>query len=213
MNVGQWVVIGISIFIGAWYLTGFYYNRRQGERTLTWLRTSLEPWGKISSVRLLGSFSSGAQLEINRANAPFQSLEVTFVLESRENLPLWLFNRLQGRRDEIFFKANLRSIPEQEIVVGRETDPKVTQLIDPGERRPFELVRGPGGFMYAWRGRQDGGRKESLANFLEHYGEAVQRLVFQRDRPNLALRAWLAPLRNREAGEFFEAIGDLAGES
>ena len=38
MDLGQWIVIGLSVLMGIWFGVGSIYNRRRGVATFHWLR-------------------------------------------------------------------------------------------------------------------------------------------------------------------------------
>jgi hypothetical protein len=115
VDIGQQIVIGISVFLVVWYIALSSVNRRRGIATYQWLQDGLSRLGKISESRWIGSASSGARLAIAEAQPPFRKIEVIFLLESREILPLWIFNHLRGKRDELIIKASLSGRPTQEI--------------------------------------------------------------------------------------------------
>ena len=111
MDLGQTIIIGLSIFLGLWYIIGSITNRRRGLETFRWLREALGTTGKVDEARWIGSSGSGARLTVSKANRPFQRIEVVFLLDSRELLPLWLVNLMRGKQDEMILKATLRSLP------------------------------------------------------------------------------------------------------
>ena len=101
MDLGQWIVIGLSVVMGVWFAVGSFYNRRRGIGTYRWIQSGLKRLGKISEAAWIGSSGSGARLTVGKAEAPFRRIEVVFLLESREILPLWLFNRVRNKQDEM----------------------------------------------------------------------------------------------------------------
>ena len=138
MNQGQIIVIVISAFMGVWFFLGSVYNRRRGMAVFNWLRSGIEQFGKLSEARWIGSSGSGARLVIGQAKSPYQRIEIVFLLESREILPLWLFNHLRGKRDEMIMKANLRSVPDQEIEIVQEGNREIEKLIASSGSKPYE---------------------------------------------------------------------------
>ena len=125
METGQMVIIVISILMGVWYVVGASINRKRGVATYQWLQAELEQIGKITEAKWIGSSGSGARLLIGSASKPYRRVEVIFLLESREIMPLWIFNRIRGKQDEMVLKANLRKVPLQEIEVARAGNRKI----------------------------------------------------------------------------------------
>jgi hypothetical protein len=129
VETGQMVIIVISVLMGVWYVVGASINRKRGVATYQWLQAELEQIGKITEAKWIGSSGSGARLLIGSASKPFRRVEVIFLLESREIMPLWIFNRIRGKQDEMVLKANLRKVPLQEIEVARAGNRKIKWTI------------------------------------------------------------------------------------
>jgi hypothetical protein len=209
MDLGQWIVIGLSVVMGVWFGVGSYYNRRRGIATYRWIQSGLRRLGKISEAAWIGSAGSGARLVVGSAEAPFRRTEVVFLLESREILPLWLFNRVRNKQDEMILKSGLRSAPGEEIELFREGDRQVRAMIAGSEGRSFEQIPTQKGFVLAHRGRENPELAERLNAFLDRYPDATRRISIQRQKPNLMIRADLPALRNGSAEEFFEALQEM----
>jgi len=113
-------VIALSILLVVWYVVGAWLNRRRALSILRWVREGVRGLGGQATMRWLGR-TSGFQVSVKGAKRPFKKIEMMVLLEPREVLLLWLFNRLRGRRDMMSFKADLRTRPkaELEIVPGR----------------------------------------------------------------------------------------------
>lgn len=209
MNLGQWVVILVSVFLAVWYFIGAIINRRFGMSVFEWLRPGLEKMGKLSEARWIGSSGSGARLAVAQPGAPFQRVEVVYLMESREIMPLWLFNRLRGKRDEMIIRANLRSVPGQEIEAARHGSREFRNMIsDPGTKS-YELLPDHAGFELAYRGKKDIHTSERVEEFLEKYHEAILRISLQRQAPHLILRTNIPPLRSAPSDVFFDDIRQI----
>ena len=63
LNLGQWVVIGISGVLILAYIRGFYYNRQRAKQIQTWLEEGLKIFGPISP----GDVTVTSQLQITYA--------------------------------------------------------------------------------------------------------------------------------------------------
>ena len=206
MNLGQYIIIGLSIFMGLWYIIFASINRKRGIATFHWLRDGLQTTGKVSEARWIGSSGSGARLTVGRADRPFQRIEVVFLLESREILPLWLVNLLRNKRDEMILKANLRSLPSGEIEVCRSGSKDVKELLAGGKSSPYQQVASVAGLEVLSRGNANEVQVAKLQSFIEKYNSAVKRISLQRQMPHLIIRADLPPIREEGSDKFFEDL-------
>ena len=215
MDTGQWIAIGLSVLLGAWYFIGAIINRRRGVATYHWLRTGLEQVGKISEAKWIGSAGSGARLVIGNAKKPFRRIEVIFLLESREIMPIWLFNRLRNKQDEMILKANLNQVPVQEVESAPSGDRKLEGLLtDPGNKlNPFNVATAPNGFDIIRRGGQDEEHLAALSEFLQKYRASVFQLSLRRQSPHLILRAKLPSLRENPPEDLFTDLSTLLSNS
>ena len=211
MDIGQWIAIILSALLGASYVVGAMINRRRGVATYQWLRAGLEQIGKISEAKWIGSSGSGARLVVGSAKKPFRRIEVIFLLESREIMPIWLFNRLRNKQDEMIFKANLKQVPVQEVESGPSGDRKIRGFLSTQgvNLNPFETVSAPDGFGIIRRGGQDEELLAALREFLQKYRASVFQFSLRRQSPHLILRAKLPSLRENPAEELFTDLSTL----
>jgi hypothetical protein len=206
MNLGQYVVIGLSIFLGLWYVVGSSINRKRGLETFRWLRDGLETAGKVTEARWIGSSGSGARLTVGKANRPFQRIEVVFLLDSRELLPLWLVNLLRGKQDEMILKANLRSLPTSEIEVGHSDSKEIKSLISNKQPSTFQTASAAAGFEILYKGKAGDEQIARLQSFIQQYPVSIKRISLKKQMPHLVLRADLPPLREKNLEEFFKDL-------
>lgn len=203
MNVGQWIAIGLSVLLGVWFVIGGIINRRHGQAVFRWLEQGLSRWGKISEARWIGSSGSGARVALARADAPFGRVEAVFLLESREIAPLWAFNRLRGKRDELIVKANLRAAPPLEIEAA------------PPEARSWREVQGfreagaVAGLRLMTRGQPRPDVQARVTDFLRAYESSLIRFSLRRRAPNLIVHVRLPDLLAGPPEALFLALRDL----
>ena len=205
-DLGQWIVIGLSVVLIIWYVIVGYLNRKMGILIYRWLREGLETLGVVSDMRWIGSASSGGQLHLKSTNPPFKNMEVTFLLASREILPLWLFNLHRGKRDELILKANLRQPPNLEIEAAREGDREFSMLLALEQKPIFSQLPAPEGYQLAYRGQKKPGKIEYLEEFLRTSGGMVRKVSLQRKRTHLVLLVSLVELTDQPAGDFFTSL-------
>jgi hypothetical protein len=205
-DFGQWVVIGLSAFLIVWYVVASFFNRKRGIKIYRWLRDGLEKFGSISDMQWIGSSGSGGKIVLESADSPFERVEAIFLLESREILPLWLFNLLRNKRDELILKASLRKTPPQEIEVSLTGDRQFSKILVLDNKPPFNLIPAPDGFQIASRGKQHPENLQVLREYLMKEGEATKSLSLQKKAPHLVLRISLSRLIYTPAENYFSAL-------
>ncbi len=205
MDLGQVFVIALSVVLAVGYFWGMLINRKRGIATYYWLREGLQDAvGEVTEARWIGSAASGARLTVGEARAPFRRMEVVFLLEAREILPWWLFQRLRGRRDQMVLKASLRALAPS-LDAARSDSPELRQMQAEGKPR---LVEGPQGFTFLLRGKTREADLKPWEAFLARYGDALISLSVSRRQPHVVLRLSLPPLqaKGEPASAFFEAL-------
>lgn len=211
-DLGQWLIIGFSAFLIIWYVIVAYMNRQRGLRIYRWIRDGLTIFGSITDVQWIGSSGSGAKIVINNADNPFERVEVIYLLESREILPLWLINMARDKRDEMIFKASLRRNPSQEIEVAREGDKQFSKILVHDNKPPFTLISAPEGFQIACRGKENQINFQNLREYLLEEGETTRSLSLRKERPHLVLRISLPKSIKTPAGDFFSSLNNLLNQ-
>lgn len=209
MNIGETIAVYLGVFLLLWYAAAAYVNRRLGVRTFNWLKPGVQSLGGIGEARWMGSSGSGARLAVPRAKRPFQRLEVIFLLETRELLPLWLLNRLRGKRDTLILRAQLRSNPASEAEFFPQSDRSLRSIRSDGEEDvPWREVDSPkvNGFRAVGRGGQVEQVLQMCKPLLEDLGEKVRRLSISRTAPNVILELHLSGLLEAPAEDLFQSI-------
>ena len=144
-------VLLVIVFVG-WFAFGTHINVRKGHRFLDWLQAGLPLIGEKTTLRWLGS--SVVQLKIEKAREPFRRAEVLVVLEPRDVPPLWLLTRLQGRRDLLIVRTELRTEPKLQVevldgkawstrAVAREVTQLNWHLQSSVANQPFQIYSSP----------------------------------------------------------------------
>jgi hypothetical protein len=211
VDKGQWIAIGLSVLLGVWYVVGAVINRRRGVATYHWLTAGLKQLGKISEAKWIGSSGSGARLLLEKTIKPFRRIEIVFLLESREIMPIWLFNRLRKKQDEMILKANLRQTPTQEVESAPGGDRKLTDLLTASSNKlnPFSVSPAPEGFGIICRGMRDEEHLAALRAFLVKYSDSVFQFSLRRQIPHLILRVYLPSLLRIPAEDFIADLSSL----
>ena len=206
MDIGQQIVIILSVLLGVWYVVGAIINRRRGVATYQWIKGGLESLGKITEAKWIGTSGSGGRLIVDAGTKPFRRIEVVFLLDSREILPLWLVNLLRGKKDEMILKANLRRVPSTPFEIGSQGN-KALKNLGASTGMTIQAFESVPDFAVVTREK---GQEEKIITrieqFLSQYGESIKSISLQRQAPHLILRAALPVLRNDPPEAFFEDV-------
>ncbi|MGQ9832906.1 MAG: hypothetical protein ACUVRJ_03760 [Candidatus Villigracilaceae bacterium] len=209
LNLGQWIVIGISAFMILGYIRGYYDNRRRAEQVLTWLHKGLEVLGPVAAGEKLPGMTTGGRLEVKHAVAPLRRAEAVYLLAPRENLFFWLFHRLQGKGDELILWLTFQSRPTYEVEVARRGDRQFEKRLKEPNRKSLVMTEGPRDLLVAIS-EQNGNFSEKVKSVMQRYGAAILRLSVRGNKPHLFLRANLQALQSDLAEELLTALSELA---
>jgi hypothetical protein len=197
MDVGQWFAIGLSVAIGVWFVAGYLINRRRAEAVYHWLQAGLGQFGELSEMERAGRPANAFRMAVGRPVDPFERVEAVFILEPRENPPLWLYSHLQGQRDELILRFTLRPHPDLDIEAAQAVNPEFRKLVTAGQKPPYQLLPAPHGFEIASQDRLEPATAERWRALLDTYANAITRLAVHRKKPHLFLRARLSALLPR----------------
>lgn len=203
MDTGQWVAVGLSLAIGAWFIAGYWLNRQRAEAIFLWLREGLAQFGEISETERAGRPSNAFRLAVGRPVSPFQRVEAVYLLESRENMPLWIYGRLRGQRDELVLRVTLRTDPNYELETASSDNQEFRKLVAGEQKKPYQLIPASHGFEIAHRGKVDPETIGRLRGFVENYGVLMTQLSFRRKAPHLYLRVRLPGLLSCSSVRWF----------
>jgi len=198
LDIGQWIVIGLSAFLFVWYMLAGAANRKQGIAIFRWLRTGLSKLGEVSSAEWIGTSNMGARLAVKKALKPFRRVEAHYLLEPREFLPYWLVSRLRGKRDEVLVRVTLRIAPQGNLEIQR--------IPRRGLNTPPAAVRIHPGFQVVHLDLDDAGLMAEVENFLAEFGPGIEKIVLRREAPQLEIQAKIKPLLRFSAESYFEAV-------
>jgi hypothetical protein len=210
LNLGQWVVIGISVTLILAYIRGFYYNRQRAGQILAWLEEGLKTLGPVSSGDKLPGMASGGRLEVKRAAPPLKRAETMYILAPRENPLFWLFYIIQGRHDELILWVTYQSKPEQEVEIGQPRDRQLQSRLADMDKVPLSIVTGPHRLLVATEQNMNNVLPVVARSFLERYSVHIYRLAIRGNKPHLFLRANLRIMEAAPARDFFADIRELA---
>jgi hypothetical protein len=208
------LVVGLGIFLAFWYLFASIFNRRRGIAVFHWLRNDIDQLGGEVASRWLGSSGSGARIQVRKTDAPFRDLEITYLLASRELLPLFLVDLLRGKRDRLVVRARLRSSPAGEVEMVRSNS-SLARRMRAEDQRPWRIEDAPHGLLVGTRGHGANRQQAALAPFLDKYGPHVQHISWSKQAPHLILVLSLADLYEKDgsASGFYDDLTTAANSA
>ncbi len=200
------ILVTVGLVLAAWYLLALMYNRRRGHAAYRWLIAGLDALGQNHESKWLGSAASGLQLVVAPAAQPFRRAEVIYLLESRELLPLWLFDLLRNKRDQLIFKALLRIKHPAEVELAPSTSRTARRI-----KKRLDAswtISEANGFFVAKRGRDTDRVLAALEPFLALYGDEVRSISWSKGKPDLIVILALGPLlaADGEATKLFTSL-------
>lgn len=178
------ILLLVGIFLAAWYLFASIYNRRRGTRTYRWVRDGLDPLGDKFEGKWLGSAASGAHITIAKARSPFRRVEIIFLLESRELLPLWLVDIVRNKRDQVIFKATVRGATRQANVEIVPNNGRAARRMQKEADSSWRL-REKNGLLIAEKGLNAAAVTHTLSPILEKYGHHIRQISWSNHAPHL----------------------------
>jgi len=205
MDRGVVAVIGLCVVLALWYAGAHLYNRHRGKQLFRWLESGLDVLGGEKEAGWLGSPANGARVNVIHAAPPFRRLEITLLLENRENLLLWLFERLRGRRDGLIIKATLRSPGHGEVEIV-PAQGQIARTLRREQEQPWVWQEGPYHLTIAHRGSGTQRQLAGLAAWLEAYGRCLQRFSWRKADPHVQLQMRVAGLLATSSEAFLTAL-------
>jgi hypothetical protein len=199
------LLIGAIMIVVLLYGFGAVFNRQRAQAAMRWLVAGAKQAGKPGMVRWRGRMQSAGRLDVTDLRPPYRSMELIFALERRDNLPMWLYQHLKGQRDELFVRADLRSLPDPEIEAGPQGSRSVQKRLEDAEKG-YQKKASSGAFDIAWRGKESNSSLTRVQKFLEKYPKARLRLSLEQQSPHLALRVNLGSILRHSAEQFFDDL-------
>ncbi len=202
------LVIALCVLLTVWYVVGWLLNRRRGERLLEWLVRALRASGDQTTVARLGT--SGFQVNVNKARAPFKAIEATVLLQPREVLLLWILNRLRGRTDSLVLRGTLRTPPRGDVEVANKKGPLARRLMKGIDESGWSRQDTPSGLIVASRGKAGEQQAHAISHLLQDPTPRLVRLSLSKKVPHLLANLSLAGVDEETVTLLISSVRDLA---
>lgn len=201
-----WIII-IAVVVG--YLAGQWLNRQRSKRIGKWLQAGLEKLGGQVSWKWLKSISSGAEITVREARAPFRDLVVSYFLLTREFAPLWLIERLRGKRDLLSVRANLREPPAAEFDIVPAAGPlrRTLEREAASEARHWHELAA--GLVLTTARPTDRALIGKAEEFVRAFGPFVERVSLRRRQPHVMVFLRITGLEAAASKDLWRALEKL----
>lgn len=206
-DIATQAVIAFCALLVVWYIVGWQMNRKRGERLLKWIVHGLRALGDQITVSRLGT--SGFQVNVGKAQAPFKSIRATILLEPRGILLFWIFNLLRGRTDYLVFRATLRAWPRGEVEV-MKTGRLSRGVLEELDEKAWTRQETAGGLVMAYQGEKGQQQMDAISRLMEDLSPRLLRLSLSKKTPHLLVSLSLAGLDEQSALLLFSSLKDLA---
>lgn len=114
-SAGIYLVVAFAGVFIVWYFAGAYLTRRRLGSAARWVYRGLDvyrdprPDRTRASIKWLATNAFNIVLE--RPRAPLSEVVVTVLLQSRDMMTVWVFDRFTGRRDLVMLRFDLKRQP------------------------------------------------------------------------------------------------------
>jgi hypothetical protein len=215
--------LALLLLIGG-YLVGQWVNRQRTKRAGAWIQAGLGALGGRVAWRWSKTLNAGAEVTVEESRAPYRNLVISYYLLTREFPPLWLWERLRGKRDLVSVRANLRLLPTRQFEIlplQGALKKKLDQMTSPGSEsaqgdeapqapaRPYEWVELSHDLGLGMAGSVDANTRQKARDFINVYGPYIERVSLRRRNPHVIAFFRLGALQNRSSADLWQALGEL----
>lgn len=203
----QTAIILLSLLLALGFVWGLSVNRRLARQFYRELRQTLEGWGRIAGARWLGGATSGIQVTVEEARAPWRRIEAIALLEPREFLPIWVWARwARGQRDALLLRITLRRQPRVEWEWRAATWQPLRGFPPPRPEEGFTpyTLQGYQGWSRPQVEQQEAQQWQDL---LQTYSGSLRALSLRRQKPHLILEVrWPGARVNAFLDDLYRAL-------
>ena len=154
--------------------------------------------------------TTGVHLVMNAANAPFKSVEILSLMEPRDVVPLWLLSHLQGRRDIMILRGQLRRHARVEFDLLDKKSWSGKDVLRHGIAKEWSQSTLADGLLLASEGPDATMAAQQVRARLARLSPQLRRVSVRRTVPHVEVHL-LAPWRSGLASaDVLKALKDMA---
>lgn len=178
-SIATQTIIALSFLLVFWYFVGSQMNRRRAKALIRWLHNALQPFGGETSIRWIGR--SAFRIAVEDPASPFSALYLTVILEPREALLIWLYQRFRGQRDLLVVRGELRQPPKLELEVFQKRGRIGAEAMRGVREAGWPVEQAGDGLVMAYGDRGSEGLAGELLALLKDFGATIWRVAVRRD--------------------------------
>lgn len=178
-KIATQTIIALSFLLVFWYFVGSQMNRRRAKTLIRWLHNALQPFGGEASIRWIGR--SAFRIAVEGSASPFSALYLTVILEPREALLIWLYQRFRGQRDLLVVRGELRQPPKSELEVFQKRGRIGAEAMRGVREAGWPVEQAGAGLLMAYGGRGSEELARELLALLKDFGLTIWRVAVRRD--------------------------------
>jgi hypothetical protein len=203
VDIGQLAIIGVCAVLGIWYVGASVYNRRRGLALARWLQAGLRSLGGKAEYTWIGSAGSGLRASASGLTAPLKRLDAVLLLETRELLPLWLFQRASGRRDQLILRCALQRAAQARLDAAPRVEPQAGGSV----------VQVTPTLQLTAAGAAAESLTQALSPLFAQYGPALRSFSYRPEEPQVVLALQLAGVEAQPAEELLRLLARCVGNT
>jgi len=209
LGAGEWIVIIISVILLVWFFIGNVLNNQRAQGLLTWLVDSAKTTDKVTSGRMLAPNADGPRAIIKMDGSSVRQLEINFRLLRRENLPLWIYQCIVRRKDEITLNFSMSKASSNVLVAfDKKNSSQAVEKANRGAAQSLVFLQETAGHRLYYRQKFDPDQVQRLKGFLEN-NPAVTGVMIQSGAPQLSIRTPINTIYSLEQKNFLNKLVDL----
>ncbi len=209
MGPGEWAVIGASAVLGVWFLAGIAINRRLGREANALLSSGSEGLAFLP-LAWVDLATAAVSIKTGRSGLPLDRIQAVFVLERRENCPLWAFQHLSGKRDSVIVRAALKNPPGFELHLIPSSDYALRSGLTQGRQPPLSTLEEKDGFLLLAGGQTAERTLAAVKALADRLKGKLLRASMRQDFPHLLLHVQLSAFGGSSAESLIGMVGELA---
>jgi hypothetical protein len=202
----MWLFIILAAIFSIGYGLGSAANHRRAEAIILRLQDDLHEVGTLSRLKHSGPHT--ISFRFLPKNGQLQFVDFLVTLEARELLPVWLWQRLRGQRDQLRLHANAISAPGFDIRIFPRGDQTSLQAMQ-AAGKPFMLLEEIKGFNFYVRGVGVPSSRDSLPTFIANYADNLQFLAIQSTPFHIQLAFQLQGLQGQSFVILYQSLQDI----
>lgn len=209
LGIGEWIVIIISVILLVWFFIGNILNNQRAQRLLAWLVASAQNIGKVTSGRMLAPNADGPRAMIKMDVSPVRQIEANLRLLRRENLPLWIYQKIINRKDEITLNLSLNTAsPHSLMAFAKKNSSQAVEQANRGMAQALVFLQETNEHRLYYRQKFDPDQVQRLKGFLEN-NPSVTSVMLRTEAPHLSIRAPIKTIYSLEQKNFLNKLLDL----